>query len=88
MNVSRDKVVQDVIKTFINVVGFFNDKEINEINEQTDIVNDYGVDGDDCSLVIEELERLYSVKPGHDEWKQVSLISEIADVIIKHLETK
>lgn len=81
----REKIIKDVIAIFIEVIGFLNDDEKISVNEGTDIIKDFKVDGDDATEVIMELEKYFTINASHEEWGKVSKIHEIADLIIKHL---
>jgi len=84
----RESVIRDVIAIFIDVIGFLSDDEKKMVNENTHIIKDFDVDGDDATEVGMALEKHFSVKPTLDEWSQVALMHEIADLIIKHLDEK
>ncbi len=86
--ITREAVIKHVISTFIDGVGFLNDKEKHSVNEQTDIIKDFNVDGDDASFIIMELEKHFKIDASQKEWGKVSRIYEISDLIIKHLDEK
>jgi len=85
---AREAVIKDIIAIFIEEIGFFDEDEKKTINENTDIVKDFKIDGDDISFFIMELEKYFSVKPTLEEWGQVTRLHEIADVIIKKMTEK
>ncbi len=84
----RELIIKDVIAIFIDVIGFLSDDEKKMVNENTHIIKDFNVDGDDATEVDLALERHFSVKPTPDEWSKANLMYEIADLIIKHLDEK
>jgi len=84
----RESVIKEVIAIFIEVVGHLTDDEKKMVNKNTHIIKDFNVDGDDATEVGMALEKYFSVKPTLDEWAQVALMYEIADLIIKHLDEK
>jgi len=84
----RESVIKDVIAIFIDVIGFLTDDEKKMVNENTHIIKDFNVDGDDATEVGMAIEKHFSVKPTLEEWGQVALMHEIADLIIKHLDEK
>ncbi len=84
----RESVIKEVIAIFIEVVGHLTDDEKKMVNKNTHIIKDFNVDGDDATEVGMALEKYFSVKPTLDEWSQVALMYEIADLIIKHLDEK
>jgi len=86
--IRRESIIKDVITIFIDVIGFLNDKEKLSVNEDTDIIKDFKVDGDDATEVIMELEKYFSISASYDEWGRVSKIHEISDLIIKYLVEK
>jgi len=86
--ISRETVIKHIVFAFIDGVGFLNDEEKNLVNEQTDIIKDFNVDGDDASFIIMELEKHFKIDACQEEWGKVSRIYEIADLIIKQLDQK
>jgi len=84
----RESVIKDVITIFIDVIGFLSSDEKSLVNEKTDIIKDFKVDGDDATEVIMELEKHFKIDACQEEWGKVSRIYEIADLIIKHLDKK
>jgi len=54
---SRETIIKHIIYAFIEGVGFLNDEEKYSVNEQTDIIKDFNVGGDDASFIIMELEK-------------------------------
>jgi len=84
--ISRKAVIKHIISAFIDGVGFLNDEEKHSVNEQTDIIKDFSVDGDDASFIIMELEKHFKIDACQEEWGKVSRIYEIADLIIKYLD--
>ncbi len=84
----RESVIKDVITIFIDVIGFLTDDEKKMVNENTHIIKDFNVDGDDATEVDMALEKHFSVKPTPEEWSKVDLMHEIADLIIQHLNKK
>ena len=86
--ITREAVIKEIISVFIKEIGFFSEDEKETINENTHIVKDFKIDGDDISFFIMELEKHFSVKPTLEEWGQVARLHEIADVIIKKMNEK
>jgi len=86
--VRRESVIKDVIAIFIDVIGFLTEDEKKMVNENTHIIKDFNVDGDDATEVDMALEKHFSVKISTEDWGQAARIHEIADVIIKHLDKK
>ncbi|MCF6322818.1 MAG: hypothetical protein L3J89_00600 [Gammaproteobacteria bacterium] len=84
----RKSVIKDVIAIFIDVIGFLNDDEKKMVNENTHIIKDFNIDGDDATEVDMALEKYFSVKLSIEDWGQAVLIHEIADVIIKKMDEK
>ncbi len=86
--ITREAVIKDIIIIFIEEIGFFNEDEKQSINENTHIVRDFKIDGDDLSFFLLELSKYFSIKPSLDEWGQAVTIQQLADLIIKYLEKK
>ncbi len=84
---SREAVINKVIEIFIDVIGFLNDDEKLLVNENTDIIKDFNVDGDDATEVDMALEKYFEIKLTIDDWGQAVRIHEIADVILKKLNS-
>jgi len=86
--ISREAIIKYTIAAFIDGVGFLSDEEKHLVNEQTDIIKDFDVDGDDASFIIMELEKHFKISASQEEWGKISRIHEIADLIIRHLDKK
>jgi len=86
--VTREAVIKNIISIFIKEIGFFNEDEKKAINENTHIVKDFKVDGDDISFFLLELGKYFSIKPSLEEWGKAVTIHQLADLIIKYLEDK
>lgn len=84
----RESVIKDVIAIFIDVISFLTDDEKKMVNENTHIIKDFNVDGDDATEVDMALEKHFSVKISIEDWGKAVLIHEIADVIIKKMDEK
>ncbi len=86
--ITREAVIKDIISIFIEEIGFFDDHEKKTINENTHIIKDFKIDGDDISFFIMEIEKYFSVKPTIEDWGEVVRLYEIADVVIKKMNEK
>jgi len=84
----REAIINEIIKIFIDVVGFLNEDEKKQVNANTHIIKDFDVDGDDALEVDAAIEKHFSVKISNEDWGQAVLIHEIADVVIKQLDKK
>lgn len=85
---SRESVIKKVIEIFIDVIGSLSDDEKLLVNENTDIIKDFNVAGDDATEVDMALEKHFEIKLTIDEWGQAVRIHEIVDVILKKLNNK
>ncbi|MCF6336843.1 MAG: hypothetical protein L3J84_02670 [Gammaproteobacteria bacterium] len=85
---TREAVIEHVILTFIDNIGYLSESEKLSVNENTDIIKDFKMNTDDATLMIMDLKKHFSVNPSHEEWLQLSSIGETADLIIKHMRKK
>ena len=81
---SRQEIVDDIIRIYIEVIGFFGDSEKKRLSERTNMAEDFKVDSDDLSLSIAEIYRHFSVSPAQSELDHAKTIGDMADLVIKH----
>lgn len=81
---SREAFIKDIITIYIEVIGFFDEREQQTISEKTNMAKDFKIDSDDLSLAIAEIYRHFSVEPTQAELDRVQTIGDIADLVIAH----
>ena len=81
---SRQEIIDEIIKIYIEVIGFFDDSEKQRLSESTNMAEDFNIDSDDLSLSIAEIYRHFSVSPTQSELDRTKTIGDMADLVIKH----
>lgn len=78
----RDQLIQEVIDTFVRVVGFVAREEV---SSATHPIRDLRVDTDDLSLFIAEIERHFDIDVPQSEWDKLDgTIGSVADLVLRH----